>query len=57
MKAFFSLSILFHLLDLLRLSQLSRVNISLKFLSLYNAGRICEAVSKMARLLITPGKC
>ena len=36
---------------------MSRVNISLKFLSLYNAGCICEAMSKMARLLITPGKC
>ena len=31
--------------------------ISLKFLSLYNAGCICEAMSKMAILLITPGKC
>ena len=29
----------------------------LKFLSLYNAGCICEAMSKMVRLLITPGKC
>ena len=34
-----------------------RVNISLKFLSLYNASCICEAMSKMATLLITPGKC
>ena len=24
---------------------------------LYNAGCICEAMSKMARFLITPGKC
>ena len=29
----------------------------LQFLSLYNAGCICEAMSKMVRLLITPGKC
>ena len=36
---------------------MSRVNISLKFLSLYNAGCICEAMTNMARLLITPGKC
>ena len=34
---------------------MSRVNIPLKFLSLYNAGCICKAISKMARLLITPG--
>lgn len=50
----FSLSILFLLLDLLRSSW---VNISLKALVLYNAGYICKAMSKMARLLITPGKC
>ena len=36
---------------------MSCVNISLQFLSLYNAGCICEAMIKMARLLITPGKC
>ena len=36
---------------------MSHVNISLKFLSLYNAGCICEAMRKMARLLITHGKC
>ena len=36
---------------------MSRVNISLKLLSLYNVGCICEAMGKMARLLITPGKC
>ena len=60
MKPFFSLSILFHLLDLLRLSRLSvareyfaEVSVAL----LYNAGCICEAMSKMARFLITPGKC
>ena len=34
-----------------------RGNISLKFLPLYFAGYICEAMSKMARLLNTPGKC
>ena len=45
MKPFFSLSILFHLLDLLRLSRLSRVNISLKFLSLY-----CIALVAFAKL-------
>ena len=50
----FSLSILFLLLDLLRSSC---VNISLKVLVLHNAGCIYEAMSKMARLLITPGKC
>ena len=60
MKPFFSLSILFHLLDLLRLSRLSRVNHDFAKVSvalLYNAGCICEAMSKMARSLITPGKC
>ena len=36
---------------------MSRVNILLKFLYLYNAGCICEAMSKLARLLFTPGKC
>ena len=46
----FSLSTLFHLLDLLRSSRVACE-------SLYNAGCICEAMSKMARLLITPGKC
>ena len=35
---------------------MSYVNISLKFLSLYNAGCICEAMSKMARLLLASVK-
>ena len=33
------------------------MNISPKVLVLYNAGCIYEAMRKMARLLITPGKC
>ena len=48
MKPFFSLSVLFYLLDLLRLSRLSRVNISLKFLSILSyCPRLKKALCEM----------
>ena len=54
MKSFFSLSILFHLLDAtVTCEYFANVSVAL----LYNTGCICEDMSKMARFLITPGKC